>query len=45
MDFEGVDMDAAVDAVVSDMGKAALRFKAQRYAPKPKPEEPAPIKA
>lgn len=41
-DFEGVDMDAAMGAVIEDMGQAAKRFKAQRYAPKPKPvEKPA----
>ena len=37
-----VDWDAAMNAVVEDMGKAALQFKGKRYAPKPKPAEKAP---
>lgn len=36
--MDDVDMDAAVEAVIADMGEAARRFKSQRYAPKPKPE-------
>lgn len=44
MDFEGVDLEAAMDAVVADMGRVAMRAKGQKYAPKPPPkaEEPAP---
>lgn len=38
--MEDVDYDAAMQAVVADMGEAAKRFKAQRYAPKPPPETP-----
>lgn len=37
-------MDAdekALDMVVEGMGNAARRFKAQRWAPKPKPQETA----
>ena len=40
MDFEGVDLDAAMQTVIDDMGAAARKFKSQRYAPKPKPAEP-----
>lgn len=36
MDFEGVDLDEAMNAVINDMGKAAHDFKRQKYAPKPK---------
>lgn len=39
-DFEGVDLDSALQAVVADMGDAARKFKAKRYAPKPPPPEP-----
>lgn len=44
MDFEGVDLEAAMDAVVADMGRVAMKAKGKKYAPKPPPkaEEPAP---
>lgn len=47
LDLEGVDLDAVMQAVVDDMGKAAMKHRARRYEPKPKPaeqkaEEPAP---
>jgi hypothetical protein len=44
-ELEGVDLDAAMESVIDDMGKKALAFKARRYAPKPKPEPEAPAEA
>jgi len=38
------DIEGALQAVVDDMGSAARRHKAKRYAPKPPPEvEAAPV--
>ncbi|MBK7865216.1 MAG: hypothetical protein IPJ65_42785 [Archangiaceae bacterium] len=34
--------DAAMQAVLDDMGRAAKMFKAKKYAPKPPPEEAQP---
>lgn len=39
-DFDGVDLDAAMQAVLDDMGEAAKKFKLKKYEPKPKAEEP-----
>ena len=34
--MEEDELESALKAVVDDMGKAALKFKGKRYAPKPK---------
>ena len=44
-DFEGVDIKAALNAVVDSMDATAKKFRRARYEPKPKapeakPEEP-----
>lgn len=39
-DFEGVDMKAALNAVVDSMDATAKKFRRQRYEPKPKAPEP-----
>jgi hypothetical protein len=44
-ELEGVDLDAAMESVIDDMGRKALEFKARRYATKPSPEPKAPVEA